>query len=734
MALLDLDFDFSNEDGALHNPLIQKSHLARVDLVPTRALLLQLNGETENKKWDMRKIVGLDTSSALHLQAPFGQLRPAISYAGGSGRIFGQDYRWRFRYSRSSTGEASGMSEIPSVGVNMGREAPAGSTNVVGQKAIFNFVPDDFNTGVNANIGGGATTLQIFRNTSNQLDVWYLVGELSLPAAGEFTFEDNTPDEELIANEQASLRPNPQYALGIMPPMARAYQHPTGRTLYYGIRRMGPYEGTSATLTTGERDVDASLRTTENGMRRIGQRFVPLETSGGTYTDDTIYRICAYDRDGAGAGIAVNPPVVASDDMTDDVATLTKWEVRDDRDGRLFYMSEPGAPGQIDFAKAVSPGTDADDGVLFIGGFRGQTVLFTRRRIYLVLDDFSEDPSLTMRFSIAAEEGTYGLWTTTVTEEGFVFVNERGVRVFDLASPPRALGGEQFYSQFPALSQFRGVESSLLAESFVCYDATTHRSYWSYAPAGRQAPEETLVFDHETRQWRGPWRRQVYSFGTVRSSAGEDVPMFGDLFGNLIQDETAVSDVVNATTHTTSGTITSVQDGNGLVFTDSTATLDPESDKRLVGCPIVLNDGNGSVYQNWIADVPSGTQIMLAHFPEGALSTGWTYTIGSIDWKLTTAPFDANEPIQHKTLVKLRTRFERGDAGTFTIETSTDGDTDIEAKTQPVDISTSKSEVHDASPVNAGGRMFSVSLSGTSTNGHPKITNAIADLEVGRSR
>lgn len=704
-ARVPFDYEGTDAVSAFYSGAGSIEPLVRYGMVPAPGMLLCLNGISENTRMAApteEVLPGLP----LMIEAPRAELVPMLTGPTQEGRIFGKGYKWRYRYVRSLTGEASGLSPIPSEGWDLGSEEGAdyvGETAIIGLEVglgTFPYVQD---------------RVELFRNTSGQESLWLKVAEAEYDGSStQVYFTDNLSDEELSSKEDAALKPNPSYLDGIMPAMSKCHIHSTGRAMYYGVRRRGRMysTGNSDQMTEGSNDFSPTFY---NGAGRelVGFRFRPLtDTTDADIDDDTNYRIVSLS--------SISPAAKST-------VTVKTWEIVDDRDGRMVYQSEPGAPSQIDPTKAFSVGLDRDDDLMHIFQMGGVTFSASRRRLIRWDEDNSDAPHFTTRFQIVAEEGQAGLDAGVVTPFGYVFVNERGVRVFDGASVG-ALGVGSVYEDFPAAEQFIRFEMDNLADVLTIYDPDHNKVHVSYVRVDGNIPERTMTFDPETGSWRGPNRRHVFSAGTLRNASGEDVFVLGDNLGNLVIDEDAVTDVLpDISTHTISGTITAVSDGNGMVITDSAATFDPDGDAALTGVPIVFTETDGSIQVNWIARVLSTTKLQLLNLPVRAMTTGWAYNIGAIRWRADTAYFDSGESFQPHKIERVRMRFERGTADSFEMQVALDGG----AFEDLVDTSHSTvDKVALAPEVKRRAACHQLRLQGTATAGEPRITRAQAEIDV----
>lgn len=705
-ARVPFDYEGSDAVNAFYSGAGSIETLLRYDLVPAPGMLLCLNGISENTRM-AAPTEEILPGRPLIIEAPRAELVPMLTGPTQDGRIFGKGYKWRYRYVRSLTGEASGLSPIPSEGWDMGSEEGA---DYVGETAFLGL---EVGLGVSPY---GHDRVELFRNTSGQESVWLKVAEAEYDGSStQVWFEDNLSDEELSSKDDAALKPNPSHLEGVVPAMAKCHIHSTGRAMLYGVRRRGRIYSTGNTdsMVEGAHDFEPTLYTAA-GRELVGFRFRPLtNTSDEDLNDETNYRIVSP--------FAISPAAKST-------VTVKTWEIVDDRDGRMVYPSEPGAASQFDVAKAFSVGLDRDDDLMHIFQMGGVTFSASRRRLIRWDDDNSDAPHFTTRYTVIAEEGQSGFFAGAVTPFGYVFVNERGVRVFDGGQSVGALGVGSVYEDFPAAEQFVRFEMDNLADVLVAYDPDHNKVHVSYVRVDGNIPERTMTFDPETGAWRGPNRRHVFSAGTLRNVSGEDVFALGDNVGNLVIDEDAETDVLpDISTHSITGTITAVSDGNGMVITDSAATFDPDNDAALTGVPIVFTETDGSIQVNWIARVLSATKLQLMNLPVRAITTGWAYNIGAIRWRADTAYFDSGESFQPHKIERVRMRFERGTADSFEMQVALDGGSfeDIQ--------STSHSAVGKAAlapEVKRRAACHQLRLQGTATAGEPRITRAQVETDV----
>lgn len=685
--------------------------LLRYNLIPVSGYMLVLNGFTENERMSDPD-TEVTPGRPLIMRAPPGELTPMLSGPVDGGHVFGVGLKWRYRYLNTFTGEASGLSPLPSEGWDVGSDDGA---NHVGETVLL---------GPQAGLGSaeGMDKVQVFRNTSGQERLWYLVGEADYDGSNtQVLIEDNLSDDEIQSKEQASLKPNPGRLDGFVWPVRKAYLHPSGWTWYYGILRGGRryYGGQSIQLTANDNVPGSGLIQYGDGTTVEGWRFRPLTDN----TDAAIVDKNEYHVWHNGATIVPAPETSV---------VVKSYELVDDRDGRIIFAARPGQPTQIDLEATLSIGRDQSDDLMNVfswtdGEGRQRTMAVTRNRLYLLTDDVTLEPHLTYGTQVVAEEGQAGFDAGAMTPFGYVFVNERGVRVFD-GVRARALGSDNPFEDFLPQDQFLGVEVDQLENVLVVYDPTNHKLHVSFVPLDGHTTENTLTFDPAVGNWRGPNRRRIFSAGALKSPSGEKVFLLGDDLGNLVVDEEQVEDVVpDISTHTLSGTITAVSDGNGMLFSDSTATFDPDGDQALVGCPVVITQTDGTVQVNWIARVISTTELQLVNPPSSTLTVGWAYAIGAIRWQLVTAYLDGGLPTQKQRFAQLRMRFELGTTDSFSTEVSVAGGAWADAGQTPTATS---GEIHEAIKVHRGGRVFQVRLSGTANEGEPRITEVIADLDV----
>lgn len=716
-------------------------------IVPAFGALLVLNGIDHNQK----VVNPLASANYLPLvgNAPYGELAPLLGPI-GAGSVFGKNYKWLYRFKASTTGEVTGFSAVPVNGVSLGMELTSGS--VLGQDASFTLA------GRGGDDGTYFDRIQLFRNTSNDFSIYYLVKEVANPGSGSTVFVlDDVTDETLLVSgaETDGLLPNPSHAVGPPWPCAKAYAHPSGAFCLYGTIPMPPFRNGTATIAADAYTATITGDYTPIGVtpagggvdvprNRVGQRFVPLTTSGGsTITPTQGYRVCALGLGSVEGEVDITPK------WAEGALSGFHYEIIDDRDERTVFVSEPGKPSQYDLTKALSIGADRTDGVQHIWGFRSRRFAITKRRIYAWGNDSFVDPDVIVSFTEVAQEGACGLWAMAETPAGLVFIEAtKGPRIFQATSssdigvdPPMPLGGASAEHKFLALTQFQGVDPDYLGQTRVLYDPIRHQVYVSYCPLGGGGLEESLVFDMATGVWRGPWRTHLTSTFELIDDGGARRQVFGDEFGNVLTADGAALDVVNQFTgQIITGTISTV-DGKH-VFTANSAVFDPNSDKRVIGCPIVFSDGAGNYYTNWIAGYASN-QFQLLNIPSPALQAGWTFQIGALRWQLTTAPINAGEPIQPKTFVKLRTGFERGHTGDSTallgvaVNGGTTFETEIAGAETTIDPAADTEGTGDDGSVYTEGRImrhgrnFQIRVRGTSVKQTPKLTQEVADIDVG---
>jgi hypothetical protein len=735
--------------------------VGRFSLVATNGMLLILNGINVNRK--ILDLYGYDDSadsavSMLQMRPPYEPLSPLISTP-GNGRIFGRGYKWRYRWKDSRSGECSGLSPSPTFKWNLGVETPTGTQRYLGQQVYFN-IPNaaPFN----------ADTLQLFRNSSQEEGIWYLVAEAR--ATGSYIYlRDDFPDDEIFTKETAGLTPNPTWDEGLMPPVAKAYVHPTGRIWYYGLIRMGVHGRRGATSGSLQpTSANAVLNpdnewiiTTANPVdtqncinpARMGQRITATRGNvGGNVTGPgTGFRIVQVYQTGSGVfsyRVRLTPTLDLNAPPFDAADSQTAYIIEDDRDARSLYMSEPAKPTQIDPLKTVFIGEDFDDNLYHLFSLGGVTYAQTSRRIYRITNDFTLDPSLSMEVMAASEEGTVGLWSGCWTPFGWVYLHETlGVRLFD-GQMSRPLGSQSVLDDFIARTQVDRIQLACKNETLLSYDEPNHKVVVSYIPSGRSHFTETLVYDPLTDTWRGPYRETVYSSGVVRAPGGDETTLFGDEHGNLFSREEQALDLVQAASGvTTSGSVTSTSTSvNGRFLTASAATF-TGGGERVRGCPIWVTR-SGTYYYSVISDVVDINNLELLHKlvdvdgNETVPTSGDTFQIGAIHWSLETTYIHADEPIQPKKWGRLRMGFRRAAAGGgYTVAVSLDDSgtfvgEQLESGSEAAASVTPTNEVYAEARLMRTAKAFTLRLRGlatgtsTTVGSDPKITSAIADVIV----
>lgn len=703
-------------------------------VVGSNGYMLILNGFNLNRR--TTDVVGYDGDVAnipfpLQMLAPPDELTPLLTYA-GNGSVFGLGYKWRYRWKNSRTGEYSGLSPNPSASWNLGVETFPGSNIFLGQTAYFR-IPVSSRP-------AGTDTLQLFRNSSAEESIWYLVSEKTTDSVSYVDITDDISDDTLFnAAEVVSLANSsgPTFDEGIMPPVAKAYAHPTARTAYFGLRR---YKGlirrysTTGTVAVGDRFIEI-----EQGVEagRVGQRL-RLGVPGQTIDDPTVYRITAIVTAGSYYNVYVYPPIASSAYLTG-VGGTVAFYIEDDREGRAVWFSEPGQPWLIDPYKTLYIGQDYSDEALHMFSMNGVTHVQTRQAIYRLENDQTEDPSLSAIVSLASDEGSVGLEAGCDTPFGWVYMHHGlGIRVFD-GQKSMPVGGEDEYTVFIANTQFQGIETNAIGECKLAWDHDKKVLLLSYVPTGKTNHCECLAFDPMTRTWRGPWRQRLFSSGSIRTLNGDEVFVAGDDFGNLYKNDEQVLDMVNPAAVLTGAVAASHVIGSTVITVDAFDTTN-----YMRGCPIwFYNPATGIYYYSVIAYVNNSTTITLQFPPvdeNGNLvgpTSAYTWAVGSIRWSMMTSYIDAGEPVLPKKIEHLSLRFRRGSAGgDFLVDVALDGDTTnflgekLTASSSPAITVSPTNTIFKKVRLSREGRAFTLRLRGQSTSGHPQITGAMTDLEV----
>lgn len=706
-----------NTDGTL-TPLAEG--MTRMTLQPAGKILLVLNGRDLNRRCANPEDAVVQP---LQMLPPRGELYPIVGEL-GTGNVFGNDLKWRYRYKNSKTGERSGMSPVPSEGLNLGIETQEGSEDYLGVVCNFEIQGASY-TGINATIPGG-DRIELLRNTSQQQNVFLVVDEKANPGAGAVVlFEDNKEDWEL--SENAALYTNPDWDEGIMPPVLNAHQHGTGRTWYYCFERRGPYRLGTVSVTQDENLVTGTGTKWDRAWQGLAFRLL----SG---SDATVYRVIEVTADGT---MYVSPKIKPNTSMTNGVMSTIPYELFDDRDMRTVWQSEPNQPTQMDMSRRFYMGFHADDPLYGVFSLFNQTMALTRKRLYSVSGDMtgdpSLDPSLTLQFSVRAEEGCAGPKAWCVTPFGLVYYSrEHGVRLFDGRGDPRPLGQDSSLDRFMAIDQVRNVHPDYINAVTLFYDDDQHMVYFGYPPPGHPTPTEVMAFDPLMNVWRGPWQVCQYAQGQLLDSAGQSRCVYGDDRGNLFRMEQQAANMVNPATWTLTGDVASVSSPHHI-------GIDLNHDFQMNGIPLVCKlagSGNPFVdatvrYARIIGRGDAASEIVLDRGLQG-LTTSYDFWLGGIYWDIKTAYIDALEPVQPKTAKTVRLRFDRGDAGqTFYVGVSKDGDDTYSAETDTV------ATVNPDDSVRAEVRLFRGEASvfqyrfyGVTTTGGPVVTACDAALVI----
>lgn len=724
----------SHADEALHPA-------ARVSLVHAGKFLLVLDGITSNRRLD--KVSG--ALQPLQITAPYQELRAFTMAFPGGGQLFGLNYKYRFRWKNSVTGEVSGLSIIPSEGINLGAEVIPGSNDYIGETAVVSLDVSLRPPGVD--------TVEWFRNAS-QGSVYFRHSETFITGTYA-TLIDNLTDEYLLSgSETSTLRPAPTWNEGIMPPMCRAYQHANKRVLYYGQQRMGSCRTGSVTVyAEGDQalnpPIDPQYVLPNAGgtytqkpfvkVNRVGQRLRLLTrvSDSAAIQDATTYRLIDV-RHGTG-GLGVNvlyvyPKVVSNPQMSQNSVSCY-FTIEDDRDLRAVWLTAPGQPTQLDTSQVLYFGAHPSDTPCLIAQAGGADACVTREKVYRIDGLDTDDPFLNAQLTEIADEGACGVWAACAAPFGICYLNAiAGPRLFN-GQTVMPLGGGGATTPFPGKTQWDALEKGCLDQAIMFYDTERNEVVLAGVFMAGSDLEVFFVYDPGVGVWRGPHRGSRTAHGALAYPSMEAPEFSGDLYGNLLDEQAQVLDMVVATTHTLTGTISAVS--GYTILTDASGVFDPASDQRLRGCPILLYDGT-TYYYSVIAEVLGATQLRLLYQPvdidgaAGIPAADWTYGIGSIPWRVRTGHLDSSDPIRPKLAERLRLRYQRAGASAsiFTVGAATDADgtyTSDSGARKTVDPSlTTGAEVALKVP----GVAVTLELAGTSRTGEPQIVGAVLDMDV----
>ena len=681
----------------------------------------------------------------LQMRAPRQAIMPLVSWV-GTGRIFRPGAKWRYRWYDSRTGEHSGLSPIPDTPLNMGVETPESSQTYLGQTAYF-YLPTSL-------APANADTLQLFANTTQQDDTWYLDDETDLAGASYVSLSSKRTDEELfsqvavVTGTPSAIPAGPSWDEGIMWPCAKAWRHPTGRIFYFGLRRYGRFDAVApdTTVTQGSDLIQMATSTAVSRLiepGRTGQRVRFWSSTGTEINDPTAYRLVKAE---SASSFRITPELQVSTELASGASASWEFTIEDDRDARWTWMSEPNKPWLIDPLKVIAAGDDYDDGAMHWFSLpSGAIFMQTKRRIYEALGSIADDPSRSTLFSPRSEEGTPGFHSGCETPFGWVFLHEtRGLRVFDGSMVRPLSGNGDPFADFSPRDQFAGFEPSMMSEVVCSYDAEFRVVLVSYVPAGQGTRKEVLAFDTATRTFRGPYRDRITAVGELRSTTTSSKFVTGDDFGNLMTREVQSLDVVPATTTGLTGTGSPTLWEDERFLTDTGNSFDGDSDSRLRGSPIwFTRSSDGAVFMARIADVPSDTQIEidgLAVSEDGTSSlipSNFTYSIGAIRWSLTTAyiepPGDLAQPVE---FFRLNTRFHRGSASeTFEVGCAEDANgtyagVPVSASSEAAPTRDVEDNVHGQLRLKRKGSLVKLRVRGLSRNGEPQIVGSVLETEA----
>ncbi len=739
----------SEASAEFYHPLLP------VTLLAASGFLLQLNGWNLNRC--MADTIGPDGTAAtsvqlLQMRAPREPITPMVSWVGPPGRVFRLGAKWRYRWRDSRTGVASGLSPLPDFERNMGVVTPAGSSTYLGQTAWFNLPT--------SGKPPAADTIDLFANTAQEDDVWYLADSQAIGTASYVLLTDNNTDEELfgrlfVVTGSATATPaGPTWSEGVMPPYVKAWLAPTNRVFYFCRKRWESPGASDARVAVVQGSDLATINqgTTLVDPGRVLQRvrfFSGFNPVVGI-SDPTVYRLIKVE---SATTFRVWPEIAVSAELASGASANWYFTIEDDIPLNWTQMSEPNKPWLIDPLKTLAAGDDADDGVLHwfttpgSGDLNsatgtGRVFMQTMRRIYSTSGSVvsggavSDNPAQSTLFSVAVGEGTVGPWSGCETPAGWAYWHaERGARIFDgVASRPLERVPD-LYGEALAKDQIATFEPSMMEEIRAVYDEANRVVLFSYVPTGGSTPTRVMAFSMPERNWRGPNRDVVMASGKMRSTSSSDVLVIGDNDGGLLVREAQALDVTPTVAgFAGTGTITSIEsarifsDSSGP-FTDGTNTIFAE----LRGSPIWFTDGTDWFFSR-IVGVLSATQVELEGPPvkedgtAAALTVGWTFGIGSIRWSLTTAYIDAEgDPAKPVEAFYLDLRLRRGATSeTFEAGASRDGGTtfygvaDMAPPTRDVN-----GKIHARMRFKQRGGVVQLRLRGISRAGEPQITRPV---------
>lgn len=725
--------------------------LLPVSLVAASGFLLVLNGWNLNRC--LLDTVGPDGTSStatqlLQMRAPREPISPLLSMV-GEGRVFRAGAKWRYRWRDSRTGIFSGLSPLPDFEYNVGEDSLAGADTYLGQKAWF-YLPTSGKP-------PAADTIDLFANSTQEDDVWYLADSQAIGSASYVLLTDDHTDDELFASlsvvtgSQTATPAGPTWSEGVMSSYVKAWLAPTNRVFYFGIRRFGRSgpQAEYAAVTQGSDlvTISGTLYSSPIEPGRVNQRVRFYSALVTPINDPTVYRIVKVE---SSMTFRVWPEVAVSAELAAGATANWYYAIEDDRDARWTQMSEPNRPWLIDPLKTLAAGDDAEDGVLHwfttpgSGDLNsatgtGRVFMQTARRIYATSGSVisggvvSDNPAVSTMFTVAVGEGTTGFWSGCETPAGWAYWHaERGARLFDGIASRSLERVPDLYGETLAKDQVATFEPSMLEEIRAVYDEVNRVVLFSYTPTGGSTPTRVMAFYMPERCWRGPNRDVILAAGKIRSTTTADVLVTGDADGNLLVREAQSLDV----TPTVSGLLgTSVVSSvtSSRIMVDTSNHFSTDSDEAVRGSPIWFSDGTYYYFAR-IVDVLDDNTIELDGPPvredgtAATLTAFWTYGIGSIRWSLTTTYIDAEgDPAKPIEAFSLDLRLRRGAASeTFEAGCSVDGGTtfvgvsDGAAPTRDV-----SGKIHARMRFKQRGGVVQLRLRGISRNGEPQIVRPV---------
>lgn len=677
----------------------------RIHLEPVRGRLLAFDGFSINKEWQGDYIVNLE------IHAPW---TPPYIITFLTGVITGLAYFWKYRFVNSTTGKVSGFS--PLSGTADPTDYPDGNPptptpwDLTDEAATFRLFGSD---------DPQVDTIELFRNTTGQQDVFHLVASVPAPPNSQSYVEytdglvpNRDEDEFIVFRESDLLIDGKTFYEGIMYPHTKSLYH-LGYNYNYGLVRMGLYAP----------EFDATVDVTQFASRINCNGWWPddarMKQTFRLEGDETAYEIVQINEDDQ--WIEVFPIVQRTS------AIGLKFSIEDTRNGMLIAMSESGRPGTAATYMQFTISEDVEDVLMNAFSHQGSLFFVSQKKIYYLEGDVSVEPWYDTTPHAMVEEGQVGPQAgTMVPGLGYVYVNrDKGVRVFT--------GSDSSYlGRIPEVNmigpEFTRFNQMKLWETQVAYDPIDHAVVITYARDEEAGLSNQLTYYISEQEWVGPWKRKAHTFGMLKNPVHGRVPCFGSDNGTLNEDHRGIRDSIST------GTL------NGVI-TDFVPNLRYYSQDAEFGnlrdAPVFFMSPDGNQFAYGRIGTSGGNYFDLYDIPSVQPVIGWYYFIGAIQWTVTTGYLDLGDVGLRKEFMELRCRTVRKSTGTIRNWVAVDAEKYHEAHSGQGDVKAddnAKDKIFVPFKIDRRGVAFQWKLTGIGNADEPRVTAAEMVMEVARGR